>query len=70
MGEADSKGFCDSMEHDGRSRLVAERSDERALLGVIRKGRQAGILDTRGAILPAVTGTPPGGVVSPVLSTG
>ena len=49
-------------------RRLAERIEDRALLGLIRKWLQAGILDTTGAILPPVTGTPQGGVVSPVLA--
>jgi len=51
-------------------RMVEERSEDRALLGVIRKWLRAGILDTTGAIMHPVTGTPQGGVVSPVLSNG
>jgi retron-type reverse transcriptase len=48
--------------------MLAERIEDRALLGLIRKWLRAGILDTTGAILHPVTGTPQGGVVSPVLS--
>ena len=68
MGEADRKGFCDRRDQAWRIRRVAERSEERAFLGRIRKGLQAGIRDPTGAILPPVTGTPHGGVVSPLLS--
>jgi group II intron reverse transcriptase/maturase len=66
--EADIKGFFDSMEHDWMIRMLAERIDDRAFLGLIRKWLQAGILDTTGAIIHPATGTPQGGVVSPVLS--
>jgi group II intron reverse transcriptase/maturase len=66
--EADIKGFFDSMDHDWMIRMLAERIDDRAFLGLIRKWLRAGILDTTGAILHPVTGTPQGGVVSPVLS--
>lgn len=68
--EADIKGCGDSREHDGRIRRLAARSEDRASVGLIRKGLQAGILDTTGAIIHPATGTPPGGVVSAVLSTG
>ena len=51
-------------------RMLGERIEDRAFLGLIRKGLQAGILDTTGAILHPATGTPQGGVVSPVLSNG
>jgi group II intron reverse transcriptase/maturase len=66
--EADIKGFFDSMDHDWMIRMLAERIDDRAFLGLICKWLQAGILDTTGAIIHPVTGTPQGGVVSPVLS--
>ena len=66
--EADIKGFFDNMDHDWLIRMLAERIDDRAFLGLIRKWLRAGILDTTGAILHPVTGTPQGGVVSPVLS--
>jgi retron-type reverse transcriptase len=56
------------MDHDWMIRMLGERIDERAFLGLIRKWLQAGILDTIGAIIHPVTGTPQGGVVSPVLS--
>jgi hypothetical protein len=49
---------------------LGERIEDRAFLGLIRKWLQAGILDTTGAISHPVTGTPQGGVVSPVLSNG
>jgi RNA-directed DNA polymerase len=66
--EADIKGFFDNMDHDWMIRMLEERIEDRAVLGLIRKWLRAGILDTTGAILPPVTGTPQGGVVSPVLS--
>jgi RNA-directed DNA polymerase len=66
--EADIKGFFDNMDHDWMIRRLGERIEECASLGVIRKGLQAGILDTTGAIIQPTTGTPQGGVVSPVLS--
>jgi RNA-directed DNA polymerase len=66
--EADIKGFFDNMAHDWMVCMLAERIDDRAFLELIRKWVRAGILDTTGAILHPVTGTPQGGVVSPVLS--
>lgn len=66
--EADIKGFFDNMDQEWLVRMLAERIDDRAFLGLIRKWLRAGILDTTGTILHPVTGTPQGGVVSPVLS--
>jgi RNA-directed DNA polymerase len=66
--EADIKGFFDSVDHDWMIRMLTERIDDRAFLGLIRKWLRAGILETTGAILHPVTGTPQGGVLSPVLS--
>ena len=66
--EADSKGFFDNLDHEWLVRMLAERIDDRAFLGLIRKWLRAGILDTTGAILHPVTGTPQGGVVTPALS--
>jgi len=66
--EADIKGFFDNLDHDWMIRRLGERSEDRAFLGLIRKWWRAGILDTTGVILHPATGTPQGGVVSPVLS--
>jgi RNA-directed DNA polymerase len=66
--EADIKGFFDNMDHDWMIRMLGERIEDRAFLGLIRRWLRAGILDTTGAILHPATGTPQGGVVSPVLS--
>jgi RNA-directed DNA polymerase len=56
------------MDHNWMMRMLGERIEGRAFLGLIRKWLQAGILDTMGAILHPATGTPQGGGVSPVLS--
>jgi hypothetical protein len=66
--EADMQGFFDPIGQEGMSRMVAERSDDRALLRWIKKWRQAGGLDTDGKGRHPVTGTPPGGIVSPSLA--
>jgi len=66
--EADIKGFFDNIDHDWMIRMLAERIDDRALLGLIKKWLKAGVLDTDGKVLHSVTGTPQGGIVSPILS--
>jgi group II intron reverse transcriptase/maturase len=64
--EADITGFFDNMDHEWLGRMLAERIEDRAFLGLIRKWLRAGILDTTGAILHPVTGTPQGGVLTPL----
>ena len=66
--EADMQGFFDHMAHDGLRKLLRWRIDDRACLGLLRKGLKAGRLETDGRVRPPDTGTPPGGVVSPVLA--
>jgi hypothetical protein len=48
--------------------MLAQRIDDKAFLNLIRTWLKAGILDTDGTILDPETGTPQGGVVSPILA--
>jgi hypothetical protein len=48
--------------------MLKRRIDDRAFLDLIRKWLKAGILETTGEILHPVTGTPQGGIVSPILA--
>ena len=66
--EADIKGFFDNIDHDWMVRMLAERIDDRALLRLIQKWLKAGVLDTDGEVMHPVTGTPQGGIVSPILA--
>ncbi len=66
--EADIKGFFDNMDHDWLLEMLALRIDDRAFLNLIRKWLKAGILETDGKIIDPDTGTPQGGVVSPILA--
>ena len=66
--EADIKGFFDNIDHDWMIRMLEERIDDKPFLRLIRKWLQAGILETDGQVVHPVTGTPQGGVVSPVLA--
>jgi group II intron reverse transcriptase/maturase len=66
--EADIKGFFDNLDHDWLLEMLSLRIDDRAFLNLIRKWLKAGILDTDGQILHPVTGTPQGGIVSPILA--
>ncbi len=66
--EADIKGFFSHMNHDWLLRMLKERIDDAPFLNLIQKWLKAGILDTDGKILHPETGTPQGGIVSPVLA--
>jgi len=66
--EADIKGFFDNLNHDELLRMLAERVDDKALLWLIGKWLKAGVLDTDGKTLRPETGTPQGGVISPILA--
>ncbi len=66
--EADIQGFFDHLDHEWLLKMLAERIDDKALLWLINKWLKAGVLDTDGAVLHPVTGTPQGGIVSPILA--
>ena len=66
--EADIKGFFDNIQHDQLLEMLEERIDDGALLGLIRKWLRAGILEEDGKVIHPATGTPQGGIVSPVLA--
>jgi RNA-directed DNA polymerase len=66
--EADIRAYFDSVNHDWMVRMLQERIDDRALLRLIKKWLKAGILDTDGKVIHPATGTPQGGIVSPVLA--
>jgi RNA-directed DNA polymerase len=66
--EADIKGCFDNIQHDWLIRMVEERLEDGAWLRLMRKWLKAGVLETDGQVLPPVTGTPPGGVISPILA--
>jgi len=66
--EADIKGFFDNLDHDWLLKMLAERVDDKALLWLIGKWLKAGVLDTDGQTLHPETGTPQGGIISPILA--
>ena len=66
--EADVRGFFDHMDHEWLLKMLELRIDDRAFLKLIRKWLKAGILETDGEVLHPETGTPQGGIVSPVLA--
>jgi retron-type reverse transcriptase len=48
--------------------MLEQRIEDRAFLNLIRKWLKAGILDMDGKILKPETGTPQGGIISPILA--
>jgi RNA-directed DNA polymerase len=66
--EADIKGFFDNLSHEWLMRMLAERIDDEPFLRLIKKWLNAGVLDTNGKVLRPASGTPQGGVISPVLA--
>jgi len=66
--EADIKGFFDNIDHDLLLRLLEVRINDKAFLGLIRKWLKAGILEPDGMVIHPETGTPQGGIVSPILA--
>jgi group II intron reverse transcriptase/maturase len=66
--EADIRGFFDNLEHGQLLSMLAERIDDKALLWLIKKWLDAGVLDTDGKVLHPETGSPQGGIISPILA--
>jgi retron-type reverse transcriptase len=66
--EADIKSFFDKIDHNWLLEMLGQRIDDQAFLHLIRKWLKAGILDTDGTVLEPETGTPQGGVISPILA--
>ena len=66
--EADVKGFFDHLDHDQLLEMLSLRIDDRAFLRLIRKWLKAGVLEPAGQVVHPDSGTPQGGIVSPVLA--
>lgn len=66
--EADIKGFFDNIDHKWLLKMVAERVDDKSFLWLIEKWLKAGVLETDGKVQHPETGTPQGGIVSPILA--
>ena len=66
--EADIKSFFTHINHDLLLDMLAKRIDDKRFLNLIRKWLKAGIMETDGQVTHPVTGTPQGGVVSPILA--
>ena len=65
--DADIEGFFDNLERPILLRLLRERISDRRVLALIDRWLRSGIL-ANGALLHPETGTPQGGVISPLLA--
>ena len=68
MLDADLQGFFDHIDHRWLIKMLEERIDDKPFIHLIAKWLKAGILSTDGKVLHPVTGTPQGGIVSPILA--
>ena len=65
--DADIEGFFDALDHELLMQRVCQRISDRRVLKWIRKWLKAGVME-EGAVRKATTGTPQGGVISPLLA--
>lgn len=66
--EADIKGFFNNISHEWLTKMLNIRIDDKAFVNLISKWPRAGILEVDGQIIHPATGTPQGGIISPVLA--
>ena len=66
--EADIRSFFDRIDHEILIDLLEKRIDDEPFLRLIRKWLKAGILETDGRVIHPETGSPQGGIVSPMLA--
>lgn len=66
--EADIKGYFDNINHGWLMKMLEHRIDDKPFLRLIRKWLKAGVLETDGKVIHPVTGSPQGGIISPILS--
>lgn len=65
--DADIQSFFDTIPHDLIINLVAEQVTDGNILNILREFLSAGVMEDF-AILPTLSGTPQGGVISPLLA--
>ena len=66
--EADIKGFFNHLDHDWLMRMLKQRIDDKALLNLINQWLKARIKLPDGVFDKPLSGSPQGGIISPVLA--
>lgn len=66
--EADIKACFDNIEHTALMRRVARRVGDKRVLSLVRAFLKAGVLAEDGKARETITGTPQGGILSPLLA--
>lgn len=66
--EGDIKACFDNVDHQILTDLVAERVGDRKVLRLIRSFLRAGVIEQHGGFAASLTGTPQGGIASPLLA--
>ena len=66
--EADIKGFFDNMNHSWLMRMLRQRIDDERLLNLINQWLKARVVEPDGVCHKPQSGTPQGGVISPILA--
>ena len=66
--EADIKGFFDNMDHSWLMKMLSERIEDKALLNLINQWLKARIKTPEEKFIKPTSGTPQGGVISPILA--
>lgn len=66
--EGDIKACFDTVDHQVLMGLVEERVKDRKVLRLIRAFLRAGVVEAHGGFAASLTGTPQGGIISPLLA--